>query len=85
VLLNLVQLADASSMASLSMHYFLEVQQMALQQAGGKPGQEAKAAAVHLLQALPQSAILARCVALSSPPMVLFLDLCCNHGCSFCA
>lgn len=42
------------------MLYWLEIQQMALQLAGGKPGPEAKAAALQLLEKVPHSAVIAR-------------------------
>jgi hypothetical protein len=42
------------------MIYWLEIQQMALQLAGGKPGPAAKAAALELMEKLPHSAVIAR-------------------------
>jgi hypothetical protein len=48
------------------MPYWLEVQQMALQLAGGKPGPAAKAAALQLLKTLPHSTVIARCVSLET-------------------
>jgi hypothetical protein len=43
-----------------TMLYWLEVQEMALQAAGGKPGSAAEAAAKELIASLPHSAVLAR-------------------------
>lgn len=42
------------------MLYWLEVQQMALQLAGGKPGPAAEAAALQLMEKVPHSALITR-------------------------
>jgi hypothetical protein len=42
------------------MMYWLDIQQMASQLAGGKPGPAAKAAALHLLENVPHSVVVAR-------------------------
>jgi hypothetical protein len=46
------------------MLYWLQIQDMALQAAGGKPGPEAAAAAQKLIATLPHSAVLTRLVLL---------------------
>lgn len=51
---------DCSAGGFSSMLYWLEVQDMALQAAGGKPGPEAEAAAKQLIASLPHSVVLAR-------------------------
>lgn len=55
-----------------SMLYWLVIQDMALQAAGGKPGPEAEAAAKKLIATLPHSAVLTR---------LALLQACCQ-GCT---
>jgi len=51
---------DASRGGFPFMLYHLEIEQMALQKAGGQPGPAAKAAALELLDKLPHSVVLTR-------------------------
>jgi hypothetical protein len=52
------------------MLYYLDIQQLALQQAGGQTGPAARAAAVELMDKLPHSVVAARCDAGLNMPLL---------------
>lgn len=56
-----MQVHDASLAGAAYMLYYLDIQQLALQQAGGQTGPAARAAAVELMSKLPHSVVAARC------------------------
>lgn len=58
--LNALQDIDRRAGGFSHMLYWLQIQEMALQAAGGKPGPEAEAAAKKLIASLPHSAVLTR-------------------------
>lgn len=62
IFMCVLQEFDGRAGGFTSMLYWLEVQDMALQAAGGKPGPEAEAAVKKLIASLPHSVVLARFV-----------------------